>query len=200
MYKYPHIYKAGQAQKYFGYGVFWKWMLFSIWHGAVCFFGVEYSFTGSVSSSGRTEEHWFKSTTAFTVIIHIIIYKLFLETVYWNTLSITTCLLCFLLYYFILVLGNFNPFANYFQPQINGQLFIMLGVSKVWLMLVVLPFFALMPDMVYNLFQRLFLPTPTDAVMIMQRKNPGYRYDGFGDYDREVKGVDKEEEEEVTYF
>ena len=41
-YKYPMIYRAGQKGVYFNFKVFWRWIIFSIWHGAVCYFGTVY--------------------------------------------------------------------------------------------------------------------------------------------------------------
>ena len=37
-FKYPEIYKGGQLCKQFNYKVFWKWILFAVWHGAVSFY------------------------------------------------------------------------------------------------------------------------------------------------------------------
>lgn len=67
---------------------------------------------GVMDERGRTEEHWFMSTASFTVIVHVIIYKLFLETVFWNAVSIATCGLCFILYYTIILIGNSNGLAS----------------------------------------------------------------------------------------
>ena len=39
VYKYPLVYSAGQKAAYFNFRVFWKWIVLSMWHGAVCFFG-----------------------------------------------------------------------------------------------------------------------------------------------------------------
>lgn len=115
--------------------------------------------------------HWFVTTTAFTVIIHIIIYKLLLETVYWNTLSIGTIVLCFALYYIMTFGLSFNPISILFQPQLNGTLIDMIGTEtpNFWILLIVLPFFALTPDITITLFQRVFYPTPVDSVMITQK-------------------------------
>ncbi len=50
-------------------------------------------------------------------------YKLLIETVYWNTVSITFIILCLFLYYFIVIIGNTSAIAEIFQPQINGEFF-----------------------------------------------------------------------------
>lgn len=89
----------------------------AIWHGCVTFFGVQETLSRQPSNSrGLVQDHWFNSTTAFTVIVHIIVYKLLLETVFWNPISISMCLLCLTLYY-LMVLGlSSNPVSIVFQP------------------------------------------------------------------------------------
>lgn len=47
------------------------------------------------------------------------------------------------------------------------------------ILLVVLPTVALLPDITQNLYQRIFNPTPTDAVMLKQQRDPDYRFTGF---------------------
>ena len=69
---------------------------------------------GAEDIHGHSFDHWLTSTTVFTVIMHIIILKLMLETTYWNTISMLTCLFCLFLYYGVLALGNLNPFAGPF--------------------------------------------------------------------------------------
>lgn len=102
---------------------------------------------------------------AFTVIIHIIIYKLFLETIFWNTVSVITCLVCALLYYGVVLIGNTSAIAMTLQPQINGQFFLLLSNPRVWLLLIGLPGVALLPDIIYIIFSRVLWPTPTDIIL-----------------------------------
>ena len=67
-----------------------------------------------------TQSHWFTSCIAFTLIMHIIVGKLFIETVYWNYLAGVTNVLCLLFYYLCVIGGNTAPMAEIFQPEING--------------------------------------------------------------------------------
>ena len=60
-YLYPDLYKAGRKQVYFNLKVFWKWIIFSIWHGIVSFFLPMYS-TRTIQGDGKTPEHWYSST------------------------------------------------------------------------------------------------------------------------------------------
>ena len=98
--------------------------------------------------------------------MHIIVGKLFIETVYWNWLSGITNIVCLVFYYISVIVGNSAPVAQIFQPEIEGQYFAMLQSGKAWIVLLVLPLVALLPDTVYMLNQKIFFPTPTDAVML----------------------------------
>lgn len=40
-----------------------------------------------MNSSGKTYDHWVHSTLAFSVIINLVTFKLFLETSYWNVIN-----------------------------------------------------------------------------------------------------------------
>ena len=51
--------------------------------------------------------------------------------------------------------------------------------GKGWVLLIVMPAVALLPDITYLLCQKIFYPTPTDVVMLKQQKDPHYVYDGF---------------------
>ena len=53
----------------------------------------------------------------------------------------------------------------------------MLTSLKAWICLIMLPAVALLPDLAYTLIQKVFYPTPTDAVMLEQKRYPGYIYD-----------------------
>ncbi len=67
------------------------------------------------------------------------------------------------------------------QPELNGEYFLILTNAKAIICMVLLPIVALLPDISFSLMQRIFFPTPTDAVMRLQKQNPKYVYDGFKD-------------------
>lgn len=113
--------------------------------------------------------------------MHIIVGKLFIETVYWNWLAAIINIASLLFYYICVIGGNTAPIAEIFQPEITGQYFLMLYSGKAWIVLLVLPLVALLPDIAYMLIQKIFFPTPTDAVMLRQQKQPDYYFDGFSD-------------------
>lgn len=89
-------------------------MIFSIWHGAVCYFGTVYGMAGPTDSTGLTQSHWFTSGVAFTLIMNIIVGKLFIETVYWNWLAGLVNIASLFFYYMCVIGGNTAPIAELF--------------------------------------------------------------------------------------
>lgn len=109
-YKYPVLYNAGQKAWYFNIKVFWKWIVFAIWHAVCSFYGPLILAQGPIDSSGITSFHWFGSTSSFSIIISFVTLKLFTESVFWNWLSFTAAIISVLLYFgFLLIISV--PFA-----------------------------------------------------------------------------------------
>jgi hypothetical protein len=52
----------------------------------------------------------------------------------------------------------------------------MMGTGKFWILALCLPGVALLPDVTYILLKKVFYPTPTDLILIEQKKNPNFRF------------------------
>ena len=77
---------------------------------------------GPIDSTGKTYSHWFTSCLAFSLIMHIIVFKLFIETMYWNWLTVIINIFCGLLFYYASVIFGSSPgIAEIFQPEVNGM-------------------------------------------------------------------------------
>ena len=80
--KYPVSYGAGQRGVYFTYTRFWMWIVLAITHGLICFW---------IPAQGYQSEKdpglWLTSTLSFTLIIHVVTLKLFLESVHWSLVN-----------------------------------------------------------------------------------------------------------------
>jgi len=109
IYKYPKVYTAGQLNVYFNQKVFWRWITMSLWHGVTTYYGTVYGLSGPIDSTGRTYSHWFTSCIAFSLVMHTIVFKLFIETSYWNTLTICVNIFCGLLFYYLTVVIGSMP-------------------------------------------------------------------------------------------
>lgn len=112
-YKFPVVYQAGTKRVYFNFAIFWRWIIFSIWHGFIIFFGVTISFQGP-QAQGLTPNHWFLQTICFSQVVIIIVAKLFMETVYWHWISIATGILSIFLYFLTVLIGNTETVSHIF--------------------------------------------------------------------------------------
>ena len=110
----PFLYGAGPKRKYFNFKIFWRWMLFALFHGAVCFFVPVFILNGNMNSSGSSVTNWQISSASFTFLLHIATYKLFLESTYWNRISVLLGFLSLVLYYVIVVFGSTNSISVLF--------------------------------------------------------------------------------------
>ena len=81
---YPIAYGAGPRALYFSYGRFWRWILYALYHGNMCFWIPYVGFRKAIESDGMDAGLWLTSTLSFTLIIHVVTYKLFLETGHWT--------------------------------------------------------------------------------------------------------------------
>lgn len=59
----------------------------------------------STETSGAIIEHWVRSTISFTSIIHVVFYKLLIETRHFNTLAFFFGVFSLALYYGFLGVG-----------------------------------------------------------------------------------------------
>lgn len=92
-------------------------MILSIWHGLVCYWIPTLGFSSCVDSSGQDTGLWWISTLSFTLIIHTVTIKLFIESVFWNKINVTIGLLSLLIYYFVVIVLNTSAFSI-FQPEL----------------------------------------------------------------------------------
>jgi phospholipid-translocating P-type ATPase (flippase) len=86
--KYPILYKAGQENFYFSMRKFWTWIVFAVIHGAIVFFAVSEGTKETLDNDGSMPDHWFNSTLCFSCIVHIVTFKIFVDLMYWNLLSL----------------------------------------------------------------------------------------------------------------
>jgi magnesium-transporting ATPase (P-type) len=91
--------------------------------------------------------------------------KLFLETNFWNWYSGLSGLFCIVLYYLTVLVLSTESTSELLQPELNGEYFRILASAKAWIAIILIPVVALLPDIGFMFIQKMFRPTPTDAVM-----------------------------------
>ena len=66
---------------------------------------------GPIDKTGKTYTHWFKSCVAFSLVIHVIVFKIMIETVNWNWVSVLFGGICFASYYLMVFVMNLDLIA-----------------------------------------------------------------------------------------
>jgi phospholipid-transporting ATPase len=162
--KFPVLYMAGQKNYFFNMRVFWGYILYAIFHGYICYYipvtGLKYF----NDNSGQTFDHWFKSTTSFSLVIHIVTFKLLVISDFWNAVNIFATIGSILFYYLVILVLNTNVLAFILQNELAGLFFTIITYAKFWIVIIVVPIAALMPDIAIKQFFYTFRPNPTDYI------------------------------------
>jgi magnesium-transporting ATPase (P-type) len=148
--------------------VFWRWILFAIWHGGVAFMIPMYSTRGIVDDA-KSSEHWYSSTIVFSVLVHLVTIKLFIESIFWNWLSILMACFSLSIYYLILIIISTEIFSTNFQAQATGLIAQEFGSLYFWIIVSVVPFVCLLPDLSYKFISNLYWPSPADIICAEQK-------------------------------
>ena len=104
-----------------------------MWHGIMSFYGPMWFGDGIKGTDGKTQSHWFNSSSSFTIIIHFVTAKLFIESVYWTWTSLLAAGISLLLYYITVLLGSLPYLSYFFQMQATGLLFNVFTSPKFWI-------------------------------------------------------------------
>lgn len=82
--EYPNIFGAGSCNAYLSLSIFWKWLMFAIVHGTMCFWYSILCFQDAFEGSGRDAGLWFISTVSFSTVIMLVNLKLMLELTHFS--------------------------------------------------------------------------------------------------------------------
>ena len=154
--KTPQLYMAGHKKYYFNYREFWKWIILALYHGMVTYFIPMYGLFGPTDKHGRTSEHWVISTVSFSIILHVVTYKLYVDTYFWSKLNIIFSILSIVIFYITVTIGSIPAIANLIQPEASGVFFIVAANPKFWFIIIICPFICLLPDITLITIQRSF--------------------------------------------
>lgn len=168
-FKHPIAYKAGQLRQYFSMKVFWGWMIAAMWHGSVSLFLPFVAMAYAVDDDGRDTGLWWVSTLSFTLIIHIISFKMLMVSSYWNKLSLIGVIGGLGLYYVSIIFLNTANVASRIQPGLNQLFYALMSRPKSWIVVFFVPIIALIPDFVFTSWNKIFHPTPVDNLMAIKR-------------------------------
>ena len=118
--KNPIFFEAGHRRAYFNFKVFWLYLSKALLHGILCYY-IPIMGLAVVNSSGVSMDNWWHSSVSFTLVIHLVNYKLFVDCRVWNLLSCITSISAITFYYITVIIINTNMVASIVQPEIQGQ-------------------------------------------------------------------------------
>lgn len=165
--KFPIVYKAGQVNAYFNLKVFWKYVLYSIIHSAICFHVPFYCLNGVINSNGLTYNLWYVSTISFSSVIHVTTLKLLLISEFWNSVNLLGAFASLVFYYVCLFLLSNNTFSLMFQPEIAGIPYTVVFDSKAMILLLITPILTLFPDFFVKALNSSYFPNPSIYLKFM---------------------------------
>ena len=143
-----------------------------MWHGFVSLFLPFAAMVGPVDTDGKDTGLWWLSTLSFTLIIHIISFKMLMMSSFWSFVSLVGVLGGIGFYYVTVVILNTAPIASVLQPALNQLIYALMSRPKIWIVLFFVPIIALLPDFIYVSWNKIFNPTPVDNLLVMRRKGP----------------------------
>ena len=195
--KFPLLYDAGQKNYYFNIKIFCIYILSAIFQSYVSFLISVYGTSSSVSYSGMTVDHWNKSTLCFSIIIHIVNFKLLLMTDYWNFLNISAIILSIMFYYLSLLIIS-TKIGRFFQPELYGVIFEIMMKGKFWMIIIVGPLIAIIPDITIKLVYMVTNANPLNT-LILKVKDPIFSKKFDNETDKRHNSIDRKQSQIGVY-
>ncbi|PVU87015.1 hypothetical protein BB560_006568 [Smittium megazygosporum] len=174
--KYPEMYKMGQQSEFFNIKSFWGFAINAIYHSAVVYFlalAILYPF---MDSSGITMDHWAFGLTVYTAVIVTVLLKASLLTSTWTKWTVVAIPGSLGIYFIYLVL--YSKFAHSMKIgfEYNGILMITIGNPNYWLCIIVVSAAAIMRDLFWKYYKRMYRTKAYHIVQEIQKYNiPDYR-------------------------
>ena len=169
--EYVGLYAAGQKSKFFNMKQFWIWVVFSALSATWIFWIPVFAAEQGTSSNGRQTSLFWMSTISFVMLLHTVNLKLILVSRFWNKYSMFTIFLSFLLFYLVTLVLSSEKVAVVFQPELNGMFTEILADGKTWVVVIVGPVLALLPDFLYCCLEDLFFTSPARILIRELKKN-----------------------------
>ena len=162
--KFPVLYEAGQRNYFFNLKIFWRYIFYAILHCILCFYVTQSIFLDIADTNGITFTHWQKSTVNFSLIIHIVSYKLLIISEYWNILNLMVSVFSLLLYYSIVFALSSDFFAFKLQNELAGVMLGLFKSFKFWIVIIFCPFIILFLDITMKQITYNAFPNPTEYI------------------------------------
>jgi phospholipid-transporting ATPase len=163
MLDYPELYKRTKSD--FSIKMFWSWILNAFIHSVVLYFVCYGSLKHDIAfSDGKTGGYLFMGNHVYIYCVVIVCLKAGLESESWTLpthISIWGSIgFCF---FFIIIYSNFWVNIG-ISAEMSGMAANLLSGGIFWFGLILVPIFALVPDVSYKVLQRTLFKTESQAI------------------------------------
>ena len=162
---YPKLYYRGQNNRYFSLRTFVGWLLSAVYHSTVFFFFVQGAIRHNVhASDGKVTGLYGNGLFLYSTVIVTVNIKAALELSTWNVITTSALVASFVLYFgWVIGYSYATPiFRDGSNMESVGPR--VLGTPLFWLVVVIGPCVALLPNYVFKYARRWYTPEPADIV------------------------------------
>lgn len=165
-----NMYKMGLENKHLNYTIFWKWVFYSVFHGAVTFYMITVGLDSN-SNTGNSFNHWTNSTIVFTCVLVIVTMKLFITTSNWNIITLIFAIFSIIFYLFCLYIMSTHNIAYKFQYELAYSFQKLLSSSTFWYCVILVPLVSIIPDLIERFVSEICFPNKAQILMNSEECN-----------------------------
>ncbi|XP_059157740.1 probable phospholipid-transporting ATPase IA isoform X3 [Physella acuta] len=169
MMKNPILYKDSQNGVLFNVLTFWIWIFNAVFHAVVLFWMTVATLRTDIAfSDGKVGDYLFLGNFIYTYVVITVSIKAGLEIVAWTWLThlaIWGSVACWFI--FLVCYSHIYEIVR-LSPEMIGMDQYVLGCSLFWLGLLIIPFTALLRDIVWKVFRREFFKTHRQSVQELE--------------------------------
>ncbi|EEB06884.2 P-type ATPase [Schizosaccharomyces japonicus yFS275] len=170
--RYPQLYHLGQTGSLFNSKNFCSWIANGFYHSLLLFFMTEavFLFDGP-NANGYTSGHWVWGTTLYGVVLFTVLGKAALATNIWTKYTYIAIPGSFILWLVFLPIYSTVAPAIGFSKEYYGIIPHLYGNLKFWLALILFPLTALLRDLIWKYYTRMYAPEQYHHVQEIQKYN-----------------------------
>ncbi|XP_055894681.1 probable phospholipid-transporting ATPase IA isoform X6 [Biomphalaria glabrata] len=170
MMKNPILYKDSQTGNLFNVVTFWVWITNAIFHAIVLFWMTVATLRYDVAfPDGKVGDYLFLGNFVYTYVVITVSFKAGLEIVAWTWLThlaIWGSIVCWFM--FLVVYSHVYELIG-FSAEMTGMDRYVLSCSLFWFGLLLIPFTALLRDIVWKVIRREFFKTHRQSVQELEK-------------------------------
>ena len=176
--KNPALYRATQKSDYFNHKVFWKWIGNAIFHSIILYWvPLAIYGEGNVWNSGRSGGYLVLGNIVYSCVMITVCFKAALELISWNWFCHMAIWGSVLFWFAFLAIYSYVwPIGISLAPNMAGMIELITQTPMSWTCFLLVPFTALIPDIVLIVVGLSVFPSETDRVRMAEANQDSNGY------------------------